>query len=162
MDCKLLCLDVDGTLGKPKSGGDFRQTADDWDFFPGVVERCQGLVAEGVKIVLASNQGGVCFPWSQFTEAEITAQLEETARIVGAIAALVCCSIPNTKALPQYYNPNDPRRKPNPGMILEAMELAEVSPEETCMVGDRPEDEAAAKASGVAFQWASKFFGETE
>lgn len=154
---KLICLDVDGTLGKPKSGGDFRKTADDWEFFPGRVEACQKLVSEGAKIITCSNQGGVCFQWSQFTEEEITTVLEQTACAIGAMASLVACSSTHPKAL-ERYRFEDPRRKPNGGMLKEAMELAGVSAEETLMVGDRPEDEAAARAVGCAFMWAEDFF----
>jgi D-glycero-D-manno-heptose 1,7-bisphosphate phosphatase len=154
---KLLCLDVDGTLGHPKSGGDFRQTADDWEFFPGRVEFCRDLVGSGAKIITVSNQGGVCFPWSKFSEEEIRAVLAETARQIGAMASLVACSIMHPKAL-ERYRFEDPRRKPAPGMILEAKELAGVSLDEILMVGDRPEDEQAARAAGVAFQWAHEFF----
>jgi len=155
---KLILLDVDGTLGKPESGGDFRETADDWDFFPGRAQRCRDLVATGVKIITVSNQGGVCFKWSKFTEEQIAAVLNETAHAIGAMASLYSCSSSSEKALPEYFKANDPRRKPNPGMLLEAMQLAGVAPENTLMVGDRPEDEQAAKAAGVAFMWADKFF----
>lgn len=160
MNYKLICLDVDGTLGKPKSGSDFRQSADDWEFFSGRIEFCQALVSNGAKIITVSNQGGVCFPWSRFTEEQIAAVLEETAKLIGAMASLYCCSIPNEKALPQYFNPNDPRRKPNPGMLLEAKDLAGVGLDEMLMVGDRPEDEQAAKNAGIAFMWARDFFGD--
>lgn len=157
MRYKLICVDVDGTLGAPLSGGDFRKTADDWDFFPGRVEACRKLVDQGAKIITVSNQGGVCFSWSKFTEEEIRAVLDETARQVGAIASLVSCSSMHERAL-ERYRFDDPRRKPAPGMLLEAMRMAGVSAAETLMVGDRPEDEQAAKNAGVAFQWAHEFF----
>lgn len=158
---KLVCLDVDGTLGSPKSGGDFREFADDWEFFPGRIEACQKLVEQGVKLLTVSNQGGVCFPWSKFSEEQITAALAETAKAIGAIASLVACSSTHEKAL-ERYRFDDPRRKPAPGMILEAMKLADVEASETLMVGDRSEDEAAAKAAGVDFVWAKDFFGDEE
>lgn len=161
MNYKLICLDVDGTLGKPKSGGDFREFADDWDFFPGRVEFCQKLVVEGATLITVSNQGGVCFPWSKFNEEQITAVLSETAKAIGAMASLVACSSTNAKAL-EHYRFEDPRRKPNPGMILEARDMAGVDLAEILMVGDRPEDEAAAKNAGVAFIWAKDFFGDEE
>lgn len=154
---KLYLFDVDGTLGAPKSGGDFREAADDWEFFPGRIETCQKLVADGATIITVSNQGGVCFPWSKFSEEEITTVLAETAKTIGAKASLLACSSTNPKAL-EKYRFDDPRRKPNPGMLLEAMQLADVSAEETLMVGDRPEDEAAAKAAGCAFMWAKDYF----
>jgi D-glycero-D-manno-heptose 1,7-bisphosphate phosphatase len=54
----------------------------------------------------------------------------------------------------------DDRRKPGPGMLREAMSDFEADPDETLYVGDRPEDEQAAKNAGVDFVWASEFFGD--
>lgn len=72
----------------------------------------------------------------------------------------ICFSSPNEKALPEYYNANDPRRKPNPGMLLEGMKHVGVEASETLFVGDRDEDEQAAKNAGVDFVWAKDFFGD--
>jgi D-glycero-D-manno-heptose 1,7-bisphosphate phosphatase len=48
-------------------------------------------------------------------------------------------------------------RKPEPGMLIAAAKWACVN--EAIMIGDRPEDEAAAAAAGFAFEWAADFFG---
>jgi len=59
---------------------------------------------------------------------------------------------------------DDPRwlpgwRKPNPGMILQAMSDAGISdPAQVLLVGDREEDRQTAEAAGVGFQWAWEFF----
>jgi phosphoglycolate phosphatase-like HAD superfamily hydrolase len=42
------------------------------------------------------------------------------------------------------------------------MRDAGTTPEWTLMVGDRPEDEAAAKAAGCGFVWAAEFFAPYE
>lgn len=42
-------------------------------------------------------------------------------------------------------------RKPNAGMLLQAMEDDHVSPEQTLMIGDREEDSLAAERAGVRF-----------
>jgi histidinol phosphatase-like enzyme len=49
-------------------------------------------------------------------------------------------------------------RKPNPGMLNTIVVNTEIGLS-TLMVGDRPEDQAAAKAAGFAFEWANDFFG---
>lgn len=49
-------------------------------------------------------------------------------------------------------------RKPNGGMIKQAMEDVGFPPLWVLYVGDRPEDEGAAKAAGVDFMWAKDFF----
>lgn len=154
----LIVLDVDGTLVETASGETFRKKANDWRFLPGVYDACRALVRAGKILILASNQGGVCFSWSSFTEAEIRTELDLTGRLIGAKHVLVSCFMPtNPKALPQYRH-DDGLRKPSGGMIVAAMELVGVPAKHTLMVGDRDEDEGAACAAGVGFLNAAVFF----
>lgn len=158
MEQKLIIFDIDGTLVGTKSGETFRKTADDWQWLPGRLKKCRDLVDEGKRIAFASNQAGVAFPWSKFTEQDITDEIAIMADQVDADAWSLCFTTPNEKALPQYRNTNDRRRKPGPGMLEEIMKQLEMSAEDTLFVGDRPEDEGAAQAAGVSFQWAEDFF----
>lgn len=77
MNYQLIVFDVDGTLTTTRSGATFRQSAYDWQWLPRRVEKCHELIADGVRLALASNQAGVAFPWSKFTEAEIRAENEQ-------------------------------------------------------------------------------------
>jgi D-glycero-D-manno-heptose 1,7-bisphosphate phosphatase len=158
----LVIFDVDGTLVTTASGATFRKTADDWQYIPGRMEKVQQLRREGVKIGIASNQAGVAFPWSSFSEAGIQFEIERVAHDIWADYVGICYSTPNPKALPQYHNPDDTRRKPGPGMIIEAMQWYSIRPEYTLFVGDRDEDEKAAVAAGVTFQHADDFFADGE
>ncbi len=160
MEYKLVIFDVDGTLVTCKSGATFRKSADDWCWLPGRVEKCQSLLEQGVKLAIASNQAGVAFPWSKFTEEEIAFEIGAVASEVSASYVAICYSTPNENALPKYRDASDTRRKPGPGMLLEAMAACGATPEETLMVGDRDEDEAAARAAGVNFMHADQFFAE--
>lgn len=160
MKKRLIIFDVDGTLVSCKSGEPFRTSADDWCWLPNRIERCKTLHEQGTLIAIASNQAGVAFPWSKFTEAEMQREIEKTGEEIGACFVAVCYTTPNIKALPQYHNPSDQRRKPGPGMLLEAMAHCSVLPTDALFVGDRPEEQQAAAAAGVAFQWAKDFFGE--
>lgn len=155
---RLIIFDLDGTLTESKSGKPFRETADDWQWLPGRVERLIQLRVEGALLALATNQAGVAFPWSKFTEQEMRVELTRIMTDVGLAHVAVCFTSPNPKALPQYQAANDPRRKPGPGMLLEAMAACAATPEQTLYVGDRPEDAHAADAAGVAFTWAEDFF----
>ncbi len=160
MDYACVIFDVDWTLTKPKTGGTFRESADDWQWLPGRREKLAEIQAEGIPTAYATNQGGVGFPWSKYSQADLFIELIEFGNQGNFDTGRICYSIPNEKALPAYYHPNDPRRKPNPGMLLEIMEELGVFPQETLMVGDRPEDQQAAEAAGCAFQWADEFFSE--
>ena len=155
----LYIFDVDGTLVETKSGDTFRKTADDWRWLPGRVQHLQDLSAH-THIAFASNQAGVAFPWSKFTDLEISNEMKIMAEATNAVTWRCCFTTPNEKALPQYHNPNDPNRKPGPGMLLDIMHYLDTDKEHTLFVGDRPEDEQAAKAAGVRFQWAKDYFHE--
>lgn len=155
---KLYIFDVDGTLTTTKSGETFRRTADDWVWLPGRVKQCQELRTQGAVLAIASNQAGVAFPWSKFSEVEMRMEIQKVADGIGADIAGICFTTPNKKALDQYRVEGDMRRKPSPGMLLEAMSFAGVSPAEALMVGDREEDEQAAQNAGVAFISADEFF----
>lgn len=155
---KLIVFDVDGTLVETASGATFRKSASDWHWLPGRLETCKQVRAQGVRLALATNQAGVAFSYSKFTEAEMQQEIEATAQAIGAEFVGVCYTTPNEKALPQYRKADDTRRKPGPGMLLEAMAHYGIDPQETLFVGDRPEDQQAAAAAGVAFAWAPDFF----
>jgi D-glycero-D-manno-heptose 1,7-bisphosphate phosphatase len=160
LDTELVIFDVDGTLTTTKSGETFRKTADDWQWLPNRVAKCKQLVKQEISLAIASNQAGVAFPWSSFTQAQIQVELDKTAQEIGATFVAACYSSPNPKARSEYFNANDERRKPNGGMLFETMQHFGKSAEQTLFVGDRPEDEQAARAAGVGFMWAWQFFGD--
>ncbi len=162
MSIKLAIFDCDGTLVTTASGDTFRQTADDVQWLPGRKERLAALRASGVLIATASNQAGVAFPRSRFTEEQMEAVMKAFAEEIGATCYRVCYTTPNPKALPQYFRPGDPYRKPGPGMLLGIMDECGVTPHETLFVGDRPEDEQAARSAGCDFVHADLYFGEGE
>ncbi len=155
---KLCIFDVDGTLVETKSGATFRKTADDWKWLPHRLIKLHSLYEQGARVAIASNQGGVAFGYMQEKDivAEITRMCQEARIPLGGIN--ICCNMP-TAPLEQYRY-DDPRRKPAPGMLREAMQTFDAKPEETLMVGDREEDMFAAKAAGCHFEWAKYFFGD--
>src|SRR6266567_3016485 len=143
---KLIGFDCDGSLVSTKSGATFRKDAADWKWLPGRVEKIRDLIRQGKRVVVITNQGGVAYGFMQ--QEDILAELQKMCRSVGIpVGSLyVCYTHPNAK-LPQYRMEDD-RRKPGPGMLLEAMADFEAEPDETLYVGDRPEDEQAAKNAG--------------
>ena len=164
---KLAIFDIDGTLTEIKPEVLARQPnlvtpnhLGEQQPLPGVVERLADLHRGGVKFALATNRGGVAWGYSSLEESE------EVAR-----EAAVLCGIPDTpmylcpyhakargpKAVTEYAVDHE-CRKPNPGMLLQAMEDAGVSPQETIYVGDMDTDKEAAENAGVMFYWAEDFF----
>lgn len=152
----LIILDADGTLTTSKSGATFRKSPDDWCWLPGRREKLHNLKQGGMKLAIATNQGGVAFGY--FSQSDILHEMmivaEEGGIPIGGV--YICYSHP--KGTIEQYRAEDHRRKPEAGMLIEAMRDFDVSPQETLFVGDREEDEQAARRAGVAFVWAHQFF----
>ena len=174
MEPKLIIFDIDGTIAKSWTD----------ELLPGVARFFDLVFHNGCRnrprIALATNQGGVGLRcWMETDEwgnpEDLPTQADAESRC-NAIAASLAGAAP----LPLYISftyqakngkwaptppegRNDARwspnwRKPAPGMLIQAMRDAGVTPAETLMIGDRPEDQQAAAAAGCSFIWAQKFF----
>jgi D-glycero-D-manno-heptose 1,7-bisphosphate phosphatase len=165
---KLAIFDIDGTLTEIKPEVLARKprmvspnNLGEQQSKPRVVEKLAELRQNGMNIALATNRGGVAWGYSTLEEAEALAR--EAAEICGVpdVKVYVCpyhAKARGPKAVRKYAIDHD-CRKPNPGMLLEAMEDAGVTPDETLFVGDYETDEQAAENAGVRFYWAEEFFG---
>jgi D-glycero-D-manno-heptose 1,7-bisphosphate phosphatase len=153
---KLIIFDTDGTLVETASGATFRKEASDWQWLPGRIEKLRELKAQGTRLAVATNQGGVAFGYmrQEHILKELTRMLKEGG--FSKAALYVCYNHP--KATVAEFKHLDNRRKPGCGMLEEAMEDFEAQPEETLMVGDRDEDQEAAQRAGCHFMWAHEFF----
>ncbi len=167
-------LDFNGTTHETKSGETFPKGLDDLRWIPGRKEVLVALsrMSGGAKrFVYISNQGGRA--WGFFETEDMQAMIEGWAADVGFAYVLVCYhdTSDNAKKKARFKEYTEPdvymslrsprvysRRKPGGGMIVEGMELLGVLPEHCVMIGDRPEDEAAAQEAGVDFTWADVFF----
>ena len=157
---KLVIFDCDGTLTTTKSGATFRKSAQDWQWMPGRLTKLAELKQAGIRMAIATNQGGVAFGYLQ--QSDILRELMAMARIarIPLGGVYICYTHPHAKL--EQYRAEDNRRKPGPGMLMEAMKDFGTSPEETLYVGDLPEDEEAAKNAGVGFCLAGGFFEHEE
>src|SRR6266702_7340867 len=119
MTYKLIIVDVDGTLVNTKSGATFRKSAQDWQWIPGRLTKLAELKQAGIRMAIATNQGGVAFGY--FTQSDILRELMAMARIAGVAKGglYICYTHPNASI--EQYRAVDSRRKPAPGMLLEAM-----------------------------------------
>ena len=126
----------------------------------GVPEKLAELRQQGVRIALATNRGGVAFGYTTLEMAQQLAQ--EAAEMCGIpdVPVYVCpyhARARGKNAVPEFTREHD-CRKPNPGMLLQAMSEAGIAPEDTIFVGDRESDQGAAENAGVRFYWAEEFF----
>ena len=158
----LLLLDLDGTIREPLSGKQYFQHPQDQKIIPGA-EVAIGTYKDNWIIVGITNQGGVaaghksiqqCITEQQYT-LELFPQLREI---------YFCPDFEGKKCFRvtrhNVHNHSKTKwsghyRKPKAGMLQLAMVRHEHTRENTIYVGDRPEDEAAARNAGVRFQWAA-------
>lgn len=156
----LYLFDLDGTLISgymDNPDKDYHR----WEVLPGRREKLAELQAQGDRIAIVTNQGGVAFGFVD----------EQTAWNKIYAAALACGLPPDTirtyacfddeRGKPPWNNPvRAARRKPNASMLLEAChDYSDAALLGVLMVGDREEDLRAAQSAGVPFQWAHVFFG---
>lgn len=154
----LYIFDKDGTLVEQINGERPPNSLAEQKVIPGVVEKCQALIAEGHLLAVASNQGGVAFGF--ITAVEAHAMVKQIADTIGATAYAVCVTHPNGKK--KAARRESRFRKPNAGMLEYLMDAFGVAAADTVYVGDMDTDQEAAEAVGVRFVWASEFFGWEE
>jgi len=153
---RLYIFDKDGTLVTKRGGGDppIPSHVDEQIALPGVVEKCDALREAGHTLAIASNQGGVAFGYLKDREAGEL--MQHAADLIGAEGWSMCVHHP--KGTVAAYAIECPRRKPEPGMLLDLMRRMRFAAANTIYVGDMESDRQAAEAAGVQFVWASEFF----
>ena len=169
MDYKLAIFDIDGTITEIKPEikeknpkAHTPNTLGEQQPKENVIALLEELQANEVGIALATNRGGVA--WGYNTLEEAYEMAEEAAVLCGVegSAVYVCPYHAKAKGFfkadPRYAMDSD-CRKPNPGMLIKAMEDAGVGPEETIFVGDMETDMRAAENAVVLFYWAKDYFG---
>ena len=159
---QLICLDIDGTIAKRSEDV----------LYDDVLARLADYTGH---LALTTNQGGpACRDagWknskSYPTMAEVSTRCQAFADILEARLYIAFAYVTGRGKvlIPKGLDPDSGPaqrnwRKPGPGMIRQASKDCGVAGEAVLMVGDRPEDQAAAQNAGVAFMWADVFFERT-
>lgn len=138
-------LDRDGTLnvqmirdGKPYPP----QTVDEFRLFPDVPAACAELAAAGFTLVVATNQPDV--GRGTQTQSVVEAMHARLRELVPQITRVEVCYAPG-----RGETPPDPRRKPEPGMLLEAAGALGLDLTRSWMVGDRWRDVDCGRRAGA-------------
>lgn len=142
-------LDRDGTLnvqvireGKPYPP----QTLDEFRLFPDVPAACAQLAASGYVLVVATNQPDV--GRGTQSQAVVEAMHAQLLHLVPAISHIEACYAPGS-SYSSAPTPPDPRRKPEPGMLLDAARTLGLDLARSWMIGDRWRDIDCGKRAGV-------------
>lgn len=141
-------LDRDGTLNRQvvRDGKPYPpRSVAEFELFPGVPEACAQLAAAGYKLVVVTNQPDVGRGTQSQTEVEaMHAKLQS---LVPSLSRIEVCYAPGQAHAPHL--PADPRRKPAPGMLLDAARELNLDLSRSWIVGDRWRDVECGRRAGV-------------
>ena len=138
-------LDRDGTLNRQliREGTPYPpQTLAEFELFPGVPEACAQLDAVGFVLVVATNQPDV--GRGTQSQAVVEAMHARLRSLVPDISRVEVCY-----AAGRAGDPSDPRRKPEPGMLLDAARDLGLDLTRSWMIGDRWRDIDCGRRAGV-------------
>jgi D-glycero-D-manno-heptose 1,7-bisphosphate phosphatase len=142
-------LDRDGTLNMPvvRHGKPFPpQTLEDFQLYSEAADACMRLVGAGYVLVVATNQPDVGRGTQQRHVVE--AMHDKLLRMIPAITRIEVCYDPGSSHEPPGTSPSA-RRKPAPGMLLDAAALLGLNLAQSWMIGDRWLDLECGKRAGV-------------
>ena len=111
------------------------------EVFPGAADALRRLKANGYKLIILTNQSGIARGY--FNDDDYRAVEREFLRQLGGelIDATYYC--------PDLPDANSPRRKPAPGMILEAQRDHGLDLARSYLIGDKRSDIACGRNAGV-------------
>ncbi|WP_431285556.1 D-glycero-alpha-D-manno-heptose-1,7-bisphosphate 7-phosphatase [Humitalea sp. 24SJ18S-53] len=135
-----LLLDRDGIVNVDHG---YVHRIDQVTFIPGIFDLVREAARRGMPIAIVTNQAGI--GRGLYTEADfatLTAWMRKRFAEAGAPIAAVYHA-------PEAPAQATPRRKPGPGMLLEAARDLGLDLGESVMLGDRASDMLAALAAGV-------------
>ncbi|MEN0077232.1 MAG: HAD family hydrolase [Paracraurococcus sp.] len=119
-------------------------------FVPGIFALCRAAAARGLLLVVATNQSGI--GRGLYTAGEFHALMrwmgERFAREGAPLHAVEYCPDHPEHGIGPYRR-DTPRRKPGPGMLLDAAATHGIALGASLMLGDRASDMQAALAAGI-------------
>lgn len=143
MKISAVFLDRDGVLNEHLPA-DYVKSPDKWVVLPGVAAAVRRLNDAGLPVIVISNQQGV--GKGLMTPDDLQAV---EARMEEALAHEAGARIDRCYYCTELKSARSPRRKPEPGMLIEAAAEFGLTLRETVFLGDSPTDIAAGHAAGV-------------
>lgn len=138
-----LFLDRDGVINR-RLVGEYVRTPDEFELLDDILPILQAAKHQGRLLILISNQQGV--GKGLMTPQELEAVHEHMQSLLhervgfGIDAIYTCTSLASA---------NDPRRKPAPGMLLDAIRNHAIDASRSWFIGDSLTDAQAGRAAGV-------------
>lgn len=143
-----LFLDRDGVLNEDPG---YVYRWEDFVWIPGAREAIAAFNRAGWWVFVVTNQSGVGRGYYQEEDVRILHdRMAEALADAGArIDAFYYCPQHPDAKVEAYRHPDPPGRKPNPGMLLQAMAEFPVDVPRSIMVGDKDADVEAGRRAGV-------------
>lgn len=145
---KAVFLDRDGVINVDTG---YVSHSDDFEFIEGVIDACKKMKELGYMLVVITNQSGIARGY--FTEDEfmtLTEWMDWSLADKGVdLDGIYFCPHHPEKGVGDYKQ-NCNCRKPQPGMLLSAIEHLDIDVSNSFLVGDKVSDLKAGKNAGVA------------
>lgn len=155
---KAVFLDRDGTINVEK---DYLHKIEDFEFEDGSLEAIRIFTELGYEVIVVTNQSGIARGY--YTERDLerlNSYMEEKVEEYGGkITDCFYCPHHPEKGL-EGYKMECSCRKPNPQMLLDAIERYDIDVEKSYMVGDKISDIEAGKSAGVQSILVKTGYGE--
>ena len=143
-----LFLDRDGVLNEDQG---YVHRWEDFRWIAGAKATVAAFNRAGWLVIVVTNQSGVGRGY--YTEAavhDLHRHMQAALAKAGAhIDAFYHAPQHPDAAEPAYRHPDPPLRKPNPGMILQALQDWPIDREASLLIGDKPSDLEAALRAGI-------------
>ncbi|MGL4252484.1 MAG: D-glycero-beta-D-manno-heptose 1,7-bisphosphate 7-phosphatase [Fusobacteriaceae bacterium] len=144
---KVIFLDRDGTINIEK---DYLHKVEDFEFEQGSLEALKIFNQLGYDVIVVTNQSGIARGY--YSEEDLIKlnefMIERVKEAGGDILECYFCPHHPEKGI-EGYRKDCQCRKPNPGMLNEAMKKYDISKKESYMVGDKISDIEAGERAGV-------------
>lgn len=143
-----LFLDRDGVINLDHG---YVHKIEEFEFIPGIFDLVRAANNSGYLVIVITNQAGIgrgyysIQTFLHLSEWMIQRFLEQDARIDDVFF----CPFHPLHGLGEFKS-DSPNRKPNPGMLLDAIEKHNIDPAKSLLIGDKTTDIEAGKAAGVS------------
>ena len=134
---RFLFLDRDGVINKKRE--DYVKSIKEFEFVPGIFDAIKKLNSYGIKIIVITNQSIV--------NRKIVSehQLNQIHEFMQKVMKEKSCTISKIYFCPHRPDEKCECRKPNPGMIEQAIKDFNINLQNTLFIGDSNSDIEAAK-----------------
>lgn len=141
---RLILLDRDGVINEDSP--DYIKSPEEWRAIPGSLEAIGALCEAGALVGVCTNQAGI--GRGILTRDALLSIHETMHQQLKALAPAAELSV--VQFCPHHPDDGCECRKPEPGMLLRAMQALQVSSSQTCFIGDSMKDLQSAQRAGIA------------